>query len=61
MEQWHHKQQQLEQQLADPLLYDESNKTRLKALLLEKTQIDNALEQAELEWISAEETLQLAE
>ncbi len=58
VEQLHTDQKQLEQQLADPNVYLDENKVRLKQLLLDKTQIDQALEQAEEEWMEAEESLE---
>jgi len=61
VEKYHQQQQDLEQQLADPAIYNEENKEQLKKLLSHKAQVDNALEQAELDWITAEENLSQAE
>ena len=61
VEKFHQQQQDLEQQLADPTIYTEENKEPLKKLLSQKAQVDNALEQAELDWITAEENLSQAE
>ena len=61
VEKYHQQQQDLEQQLADPAIYNEENKEQLKKLLSQKAQVDNALEQAELDWITAEENLSQAE
>lgn len=58
MEKCHQQQQQFEQQLADPDIYAEDNKNRLKQLLNDKARVDVALEQAELAWMEAEEQLQ---
>ncbi len=52
---------ELESKLADPSLYQEENKESLKTLLAEKSLIDNALHQAEDNWMVAEENLQQAE
>ena len=61
VEKYHKQQQELEQQLADPAIYDDANKEQLKKVLSQKTQVDNALEQAELDWMTAEENLSQAE
>ncbi|MGR8930912.1 MAG: ATP-binding cassette domain-containing protein [Gammaproteobacteria bacterium] len=61
VEKFHREQQELEQQLADPAIYGEENKEQLKKLLSRKSQVDGALEQAELDWMTAEENLSLAE
>ncbi len=58
---YHQCQQDLEQQLADPKLYDESEKPQLKKLLAEKKSIDKALEKAEEAWMNAEEQLAITE
>ncbi|MBE0470100.1 MAG: ATP-binding cassette domain-containing protein [Methyloprofundus sp.] len=58
----HHKQQkQLEQELADSSLYEDANKARLKQVLQEKTQVDKALEEAEMQWMEISEQLEEAE
>lgn len=61
VEKYHQQQQDLEQQLADPAIYAEENKEQLRKLLSHKAQVDNALEQAELDWMTAEENLSQAE
>ncbi len=61
LDHYHQCQQDLEEQLADPTLYEESEKERLKKLLTEKKSIDTALEQAEEAWMNAEEKLALVE
>jgi ATP-binding cassette subfamily F protein 3 len=61
VEKYHKQQQELEQQLAEPTIYSEENKEQLKKLLSQKAQVDNALEQAELDWMTAEENLTQAE
>ena len=61
MEKWHQQQMDLEQKLADPLIYEDSNKEQLKQVLATKARVDDALEQAELAWMTAEEQLQQQE
>ncbi|MBN2701290.1 MAG: ABC transporter ATP-binding protein, partial [Methylothermaceae bacterium] len=51
----------LEQQLADPALYQEENKARLQDLLLEKGELDRKLTAVEEAWLEAEEKLEAAE
>ena len=48
----------LEQHLADPQLYTDDSKPRLKALLLEKADLDGRCEAAEVEWLAAAEALE---
>lgn len=57
----HQDQQQIEQQLADPELYTESEKERLKNLLQQKAAVDNALNEAEHCWLQASENLESAQ
>ncbi|MGD0960617.1 MAG: ATP-binding cassette domain-containing protein [Methylomonas sp.] len=61
VEKFHQKQRELEENLADPDIYLDENKEKLKELLNTKSQVDAALEQAEAEWLHAEETLQQVE
>jgi ATP-binding cassette subfamily F protein 3 len=61
VEKFHQQQRDLEEQLADPAIYAEEYKEQLKQLLSRKGQIDSALEQAEMDWLAAEENLQQAE
>ena len=58
VEKFHAEQKQLEQQLADPDIYSETKKEALKQLLANKVAVDNALEQAEVEWMTLEEQLE---
>ena len=51
----------LEQQLADPQIYQESEKGRLKQLLSDKAAADQALNQTETDWFAACEALETAE
>jgi len=60
VEKYHLEQRRLEQQLADPSIYADTEKMRLKELLERKAQIDKALENAEAEWLEAEERLEEA-
>ena len=58
VEKHHLEQRQLEQQLADSSIYEETEKMRLKALLDRKSIVDKALESAEAEWLEAEERIE---
>jgi ATP-binding cassette subfamily F protein 3 len=49
---------QLEHQLADSQLYSDSNKDRLKALLLEKAELDSRCQRLEQDWLDASEALE---
>ncbi len=60
MGQLHEKQLKLETTLADPEIYQASEKSRLKQLLTEKANIDQALETAEEAWLTASEALDKA-
>ncbi|TAL42771.1 MAG: ATP-binding cassette domain-containing protein [Methylovulum sp.] len=60
VERYHQEQRQLEQQLADPAVYAESEKARLKQLMERKAQVDKALDDAEAVWLEAEENLEEA-
>lgn len=61
VEKFHQQQRECEHLLADPGIYAEDKKEQLKQLLHKKSQIDNALAQAEIDWMAAEENLQQAE
>lgn len=61
VEKYHKEQQQLVQQLADPALYDDAAKGRLKALLESKVKVDKALEEAEMLWMEAQEQVEAAQ
>lgn len=50
---------ELEQKLADPGIYNESNKSSLKQLLADKVELDKQLENAEEEWLATEEELDM--
>jgi ATP-binding cassette subfamily F protein 3 len=58
VEKYHNEQRQLEHQLADPDIYAESEKVRLKQLLEKKVQVDKALDEAETAWMEAEEKIE---
>lgn len=58
VEKYHNEQRQLEQQLADPDIYADSEKDRLKKLMERKVQVDKALEAAEAVWMEAEENIE---
>ncbi|MDD1612868.1 MAG: ATP-binding cassette domain-containing protein, partial [Methylococcaceae bacterium] len=61
VEKFHQEQRQLEQLLADPAIYGESEKNRLKEVMARKVQVDKALEDAEALWLEAEERLSAAQ
>jgi len=58
VEKYHQEQKAIESQLADPDIYADSEKDRLKQTLARKVQIDKALEDAETAWMEAEEALE---
>ncbi|MBM4208082.1 MAG: ATP-binding cassette domain-containing protein [Gammaproteobacteria bacterium] len=57
---YHLEQRRLEDELAKPELYSETEKDRLKSLLAQKAEIDNALAAAEADWLETEERLSAA-
>ncbi len=60
VEKFHNEQRQLEHQLADPDIYDDSAKMLLKQLLERKVKVDKALDEAEMAWMEAEEKIENA-
>ncbi|MCX8650248.1 ABC transporter ATP-binding protein [Gilliamella sp. B2776] len=48
----------LEQQLADPTVYEADKKTELTALLLKQSQLKNELEDTELKWLDIQQQLE---
>ena len=56
----HATQKKLEQQLAAPDIYSDTQKDMLKQVLTEKLEIDRALEQAEEEWMTVSDLLEQA-
>ena len=58
VEKYHNEQRQLEHQLADPKIYEESEKENLKKLMERKVQVDKALDDAEAVWMDAEEQIE---
>lgn len=61
VEKHHQTQRQIESELADPAVYCDSQKERLKALLARKAAVDKALADAEADWMAAEEKLEAAQ
>ncbi len=61
VEKYHNEQKLLEQQLADPAIYEDAAKDRLKQLMEDKVKVDKALQQAEDDWLTAEEKLDEAD
>ena len=58
LEKLHARQREMEHNLAQPELYSEDNKDALKALLLEKAEVDGQCERAETEWLEMSEQLE---
>ncbi len=56
--QLHSRQEQLQESLADPALYADANKVQLKALLLEKAELDSRCEALEMQWLQDCERLE---
>lgn len=52
-------QEEIERQLADSELYEHSQKTRLTELLKQQAEIKELLEEAEMSWMDAQETIEL--
>ena len=50
--------QTLEQQLADPIVYEADKKTELTELLLKQSQLKNELEETELKWLDVQQRLE---
>ena len=50
--------EEVEKQLADAALYDHSQKTRLTELLKEQGEMKELLEETEMNWMSAQETIE---
>ena len=61
VEKYHNEQRQLEQLLADPDIYLETSKARLRQVLDNKVRVDKALEGAEVAWMEAEEAIENAQ
>jgi hypothetical protein len=53
--------QDMERKLAEPGLYADENKERLKLFLLEKSRLDEQLSESEENWIQAFQALEEAE
>ncbi|MES9969257.1 MAG: ATP-binding cassette domain-containing protein [Candidatus Thiodiazotropha sp.] len=61
LEELHLRQQQLDERLADPMLYDPSQRMELKQLLVEKSDLERALDDCEHRWMSVSEQLEAAQ
>ena len=57
VEQLTRQQQELQQRLAEPSIYDESNKVLLKQLLADRGELERQLAIAEEEWLATEEEI----
>jgi len=55
----HTLQRKLEHELAKPELYNEENKVRMKAMLLEKAEVDSRCEVLETDWLEACEQMEV--
>ena len=51
---------QVEESLGDTSLYEEQNKAKLMALLDEQTTLKQAMEEHEMAWLDAQETMEAA-
>ena len=51
---------EIEDELSNQALYEESQKARLKELLLRKATVDRCLQEVEADWLRASEQLELA-
>ena len=58
MEKLHAQLTQVETQLADSTLYDQSRKADLTTCLQQQAQAKSALETSEMEWLEAQEQLE---
>ncbi|MCL1039293.1 ABC transporter ATP-binding protein [Shewanella submarina] len=52
---------ELEAMLADTSLYDAENKAKLTAVLKERTELTNTLEESEMDWLELQETIDMME
>jgi len=59
LEKLHTEQTRLQSELAEPALYEDANKNRLKELLLRKAQVDKELAEIEGEWMEVQEALEM--
>lgn len=57
VERYHNEQRRLETELANPEIYADTQKDRLKTVLAQKANVDKALAVAEADWLTAEERL----
>lgn len=60
LDQYHAKLSALDEQLADPQLYDAAQKEQLKLLIKQQAELKAALQQVEMDWLSASEQLEMA-
>jgi ATP-binding cassette subfamily F protein 3 len=61
MEELHDRQQQLNQLLTDPVLYDVKQKQNLKQILKDKSDVERDLNDCEQRWLTTSEQLEAAE
>ncbi len=60
MDKLHQQQAALEVQLADPDIYSDANRNKLKQLVLDKSNLDAKLEAVEMEWMESSEAYDTA-
>ncbi|MFZ2726856.1 MAG: ATP-binding cassette domain-containing protein [Methylococcaceae bacterium] len=58
VERYHAEQKQIELQLTEADIYNDSEKNRLKQVLERKVIVDKALEEAEMDWLDAQEKIE---
>ena len=51
--------EEVENNLADSAIYEHAEKVRLTTLLKSQAEIKDALEEAEIEWMDAQETIEI--
>ncbi len=61
MERVQKKRSELETRLADPSLYEPARRDELKGLLLDKARLESQMEDAETDWLTHSEALEVAE
>lgn len=61
MDKCQHSLAEIEEQLSDVTLYNDDNKAKLKDLLKEQSELKNTLEDAEMQWMEAQEHIEQAQ
>ncbi len=60
LEKYQHKLSDIESQLGNPDIYDDKNKSKLQALLLEQAQLQTSIAETEESWLQVSEELEIA-